>query len=141
MLEIRSTKYARQLNLTFFGKRYEDVPDPTRLEREGHKKRINVGPPAAPYMPQAPSPNPCSPIASPLSCHVNPTLLQVQRSAFFPPTAQRTPPKTGLIVAIDWGIRNSSPPDNAACVAFGLRVTVFPSQLFRCVRSGRERDN
>ena len=40
MLEIRSTKYARQLNLTFFGKRYEDVPDGLRLgwrEGEGTK--------------------------------------------------------------------------------------------------------
>ena len=115
MLEIRSTKYARQLNLTFSGK--DMRMSPTRLEGGRAQKASMSAPrppacPPAPYMPQAASVSLSSSSSSSLLLSCKFDSLTSSKFDFFP-TAE-------LIVAIDWGIQNSSPLNNVAgcCVLF-----------------------
>lgn len=128
MLEIRGTKYARQLNLTFFGKRYEDVPSSLgwRLFEGGHKKTHQCRPArrqSAPNMPQLRL------HFSLLSCKSD--SFTSSKISFF---SNGPTNNAELIVAIDWGIRNSSPPDNAARVW----VTVFSKLQASCTERKRE---
>lgn len=134
MLEIRSTKYARQLNLTFFGKRYEDVP--RRLvdsDSVGEKAQKNASMSARPLPLTCHNlyPLPSKPLSL-LSCKSD--SFTSSKISFF--SNGQTP--NGLIVAIDWGIQNSSPPDNVACVRFGgNRFSELPAT---CVQTERKRE-